>query len=365
VLLTTGEFAVELVAALAGARRSVALQLMTFDGDRSGLAVAGALQAAARRGVEVRLLVDCFARRFVSDRPVRSPEVWDEHRRTGAMFDELRRSGVELRFTHPNGPGNLFALARNHKKLYLIDDVVYLGGINVSDHNFAWHDFMVRIVDPVVHRAVIADFDASFEGRRLQTEEPIVTGRAVARKLDELVAGARQRIVIASPYAMDRRLAGRMEACPARHKTLIVAPRNNFWCQRLVTPYLADRMSRAGVQLADYGRFSHAKFVLVDEDTLLIGSSNFGRHSLFCNNEIGLVIRDRDFIAHFERTMLSDLTPVALRGQRSRRWCGLVSSALIDGYLIIYARAIAPLVPPLARSPRPGRRRGLLRWRRR
>ena len=38
------------------------------------------------------------------------------------MFDELQEAGVEIRFTNANGPGNIFALARNHKKLYVIDD---------------------------------------------------------------------------------------------------------------------------------------------------------------------------------------------------------------------------------------------------
>ena len=41
---------------------------MTFDGDDSGLAVADLLiDAATHRGVDVRLLVDCFALRYVSD----------------------------------------------------------------------------------------------------------------------------------------------------------------------------------------------------------------------------------------------------------------------------------------------------------
>ena len=147
-LLTTEEFAAELLCRVASARHRIDLQLMTFDGDEAGLAVAGALQAAARRGVPVRLLIDCFAHRFVSDQPVRRRAVADEHRRTRTMYAELAAAGAQVRFTHPNGPVNLFALARNHKKLYLIDESAYLGGINVSDHNFAWHDFMVRVDEP-------------------------------------------------------------------------------------------------------------------------------------------------------------------------------------------------------------------------
>lgn len=350
-LLTTEHFAAELLSRVAEARHRVDLQLMTFDGDQAGLAVAGALQAAARRGVPVRLLIDCFAHRFVSDQPVRRRAVAAEHRRTRAMYTELAAAGVQVRFTHPNGPANLFALARNHKKLYLIDGSAYLGGINVSDHNFGWHDFMVRVDDPAVARAVAADFEASFAGLRRTVDGAVVTNQALARTFDELVAGARRRVVVASPYAVDRRLAQVLEASPAPSKTVVVAPENNFFCLQVIAPYLFHRLDRAGVRLLRFPRFSHAKFLLVDDDALLVGSSNFGRHSLSCNAEIGMVIRDRAFIAAFERSMLGGLATVEPASRRRRRIAGRVGAAMIDRSLMVYARVIAPLVPTLASDP--------------
>ena len=354
-LLTTAGFVAELHDRLAKAQRSVSIQLMTFDGDQSGLAVAAQLMAAARRGVRVRLLVDCFARRFVSDQPVRRPEVIDEHRRTQAMFDELANAGVALRFTNPNGPLNLFSLARNHKKLYVIDDLVYLGGVNVSDHNFSWHDFMVRIDDRALHRAVVDDFENSFAGRRRRVDGPIVTNQAVERTFDQLVAGARHRLVIASPYAVDRRLVALLERCPAPAKSLILVEHNNFRFLQLITPYLSERLTRAGVGLFNYDRFSHAKFLLVDDDALLIGSSNFGRHSCWCNQEIGLVIRDREFISCFQQSLLSGLRPAAPTQPERRLRLGRLASAAMDRYLMLYARVIVPCVPSLARSARTDR----------
>ena len=55
----------------------------------------------------------------------------------------LRAAGVAVTFTQPWGPVLFFGLSRNHKKIYVVDDRAYLGGINISDHNFAWRDFMV------------------------------------------------------------------------------------------------------------------------------------------------------------------------------------------------------------------------------
>ena len=44
---------------LGSAERRVLVQVMTFDGDASGLEVADLMVEAARRGVDVRLRQDC------------------------------------------------------------------------------------------------------------------------------------------------------------------------------------------------------------------------------------------------------------------------------------------------------------------
>lgn len=355
-LLTTATFIDELHQRLATARSLIAIQLMTFDGDRSGLGVAALLRAAADRGVEVRLLVDSFALRFVSDQPVDKREVREEFAATLAMFDELQEAGVEVRFTNANGPGNLFALARNHKKLYVIDDVVYVGGINVSDHNFEWHDFMVRLVDPVARGVMLADFDDTFAGRRttidttIESEQlTIVTNGAIRPTFDRLIVEAEQRVVVASPYALDRRLARVLEACSAPMKSIVIADHNNFKFLQAITPYLVDRVAGDGVELLTYSQFSHSKFLLIDDDCLLVGSSNFGRHSLTCNQEIGLIIRDREFIKRFESMFLIGLESAEASGSAAQRLFGRVATAGMEAYLMAYARLIAPRVPLLAR----------------
>lgn len=349
-VLVTDEFVTELHRQIDGAVRRVSIQLMTFDGDTAGQPVADRLVAAARRGVQVRLLIDSFALRFVSDTLATSPGVRREYRETLAMYDRLVREGVALRFTHPNGPFRLFTAARNHKKLFVIDDTAYLGGINISDHNYAWHDFMVRIEDEALCQAVVDDFEASFAGLRRVTESPIVTNAAVERTFDELVSTARHRVVVASPYAVDRRLAYLLERSPAPDKRVIVTVENNFRFLQLITPYVIHRLARAGARLLTYRRFSHAKFVLAD-DRLLVGSSNFGRHSFWCNQEIGLIIDDPVFVERFAAMMLDGLEPLRPTRARHHQLVGWAASAVMIGYLRLYARLIVPRVPPLRTTP--------------
>ena len=53
---------------------------------------------------------------------------------------------------------SIYAGTRNHKKIFVIDDVGYIGGINISDHNFAWLDFNIAVTDRDTVEALVADF---------------------------------------------------------------------------------------------------------------------------------------------------------------------------------------------------------------
>ena len=125
-----------------------------------------------------------------------------------------------------------------------------------------------------------------------------------------------------------------------------MATENNFRFLELITPYVTQRLAQAGAELVAYRNFSHAKFVLAD-NRLLIGSSNYGRHSFWCNQEIGLVIDDADFVDAFAQRLLSDLVPVRPSANRARRAVGRVASAAMDFHLQLYARWIVPRVPLL------------------
>ncbi|HSD28077.1 MAG TPA: phospholipase D-like domain-containing protein, partial [Vicinamibacteria bacterium] len=127
------------------ARDRVYVQALTFEGDAAGRDVAASL--AASRAGDRRVLVDRFTKHVVSDHLVWLPgnlldrRLREEVRATDRMQRDLERAGVSWRFVSPLGPLLLRAPFRNHKKLVLVDDrVAYVGGINFSDHNFAWRD---------------------------------------------------------------------------------------------------------------------------------------------------------------------------------------------------------------------------------
>lgn len=353
-LLQTQEFIDELRQGIDRSRDRILIQLMTFDGDEAGLDIANRLIRAVDRGVKIRLLIDCFVLRFVSDQPVTRKAVEAEAAATTAMYQQLRAAGVDLTFTHPHGPGNLFSLARNHKKLFVVDEDVYLGGINVSDHNFSWHDFMIRIRDASIRDAVIEDFEYTFAGGRRSVNRTLgdtllVTNREVERVFDSLLLNAEHSIELASPYAIDIGLTRRLFKTKAKNKRMIATRRNNLLVYRAMSPFLKWRLRRSGTTISSYRNFSHSKFLLVDDEKLLIGSSNFGRHSFWCNQEICLLISDPEFIANFKKTLTEETEPMDERLAPIKVAFGALVSYLMYGCVVGLRFTVAPRVPNLSR----------------
>ncbi len=351
-LLDNREFVEDLHRALRAAERRVLIQVMTFDGDAAGLAVAELLAAAAVRSVDVRLLVDCFALRYVSDRKATDPAVRDEATETGAMFERLRAAGAAVTFTQPFGPALFFGLSRNHKKLYVVDDHAYLGGINISDHNFGWRDFMVRITAPAVVEALADDFARTERGDRRSVNTTVLTNRQIEPAFAEIIDGAARSIVLASPYSLDVGVVKQLSRARAPAKAVVTAQRNNYRWLRAVEPYIWRRLVRAGVELRTYPDFFHARFLLADDDRLLIGSSNFSRHSFRCNQEICLLITDPQFIAAFENRMLADTRPLESADDGHKIVACAAGAVVARFYFhaaIGAAQLVAPMTPALAR----------------
>ena len=351
-LLTNLEFTDDLTHALSTAKRRVLIQVMTFDGDASGLAVATLLADAASRGVDVRLLVDCYALRYVSDRLAKNPEVQQEAAETAAMFERLRAQGVAVTFTQPWGPMLLFGLSRNHKKVYVVDDHAYLGGINISDHNFGWRDFMIRVEEAAVVEALAEDFARTEQGERRPVERAILTNTAIEPAFNDIVTGAARSLVLASPYALDVGIVNLLAQAEAPAKTVVTAQSNNFRWLRAAEPYLWGRLARSGVDLRTYPDFFHARFLLADDAKLLVGSSNFSRHSFRCNREVCLLITDTEFIAGFKARMLADVGPLA-RSQSPPRIAERIAGAAVARFyfngILAAARLVDHFAPSLAR----------------
>ncbi|HEY2734502.1 MAG TPA: phospholipase D-like domain-containing protein, partial [Polyangiales bacterium] len=267
---------------IARARERVLVQAMTFEGDRTGVAVAAAIEAS---GAPLRrVLVDSYSRYVVSDKFVFSPlarrdrAFRDEVRETFDMFRRLERQGAGVVFTNPIGPFGIRIAARNHKKLLVMDDVAYLGGINFSDHNFAWHDLMLRCEDRAIADHLSLDFDRTFDRKERPYEASFpgidiysLSGAGndlLFARLVERIDRARERIDVFSPY-----LTFPFAEVLARARKRGVAVRlftpqaNN---KGIVRDYLLWAAERFSFEVLLYARMSHLKAMLIDDRELVL-----------------------------------------------------------------------------------------------
>lgn len=332
---------------IATAKTRVLVQAMTFEGDSAGLAVAESLGASGAS--DRRVLVDDYSRHVISDRIIHGPASWSdkdfrtEIRATHDMFRHLSVSGVGVRVTNPVGPLFVRYPARNHKKMIVADDVAYVGGVNFSDHNFAWHDFMLRLEGREAAEALASDFAATWAGepRAAVFDLPglrlhSLDGRNNTdgfRPVMDLIAGATKSVTVISPYLTfpftDALAAARARGAAVR----LITPRDNN--KRLVRDYLLHAADRAGFEVLLTPGMSHLKGMVIDEAHLIVGSANFDFVSLAAEEELVAVIQDPAVIAAFNRLIvepavtgatLHQATAASSRaGESARRTLSLVS----------------------------------------
>ncbi|SEA01995.1 cardiolipin synthase [Lonsdalea quercina] len=282
--------------------------------------VMAALQAAAKRGVHCRILLDSAGSRTF----LRS-----------AYPDILRASGIQvveaLRV-------NIFRAflrrmdLRQHRKIILVDNrIAYTGSMNMVDPRYfkqdagvgQWIDLMVRAEGPAATTmGVIYSCDWEMEtGKRLLPPPPDVnimpfeqesghTIQVIAsgpgypedmihQALLTSVYAARRRLIMTTPYFVpsDDLLHAICTAAQRGVDVNIIVPHKNdsvlvgWACKAFFSELLS-----AGVKIFQFqGGLLHTKSVLVDDQLCLVGTVNLDMRSLWLNFEITMVIDDADF----------------------------------------------------------------------
>jgi cardiolipin synthase A/B len=311
------EFVDRLVADVDGAGESVDLLFYIFEPDATGRRVADAVKRAAARGVTCRVMMDGMAS---------APGL----KRLGPG---LRAAGVEVISLLSPGTRRARRDLRNHRKIAVVDGVVgYTGSQNVVDaydykgRGLTNEELMVRVRGPVVrqlHAVLLTDRYLETgkgldEGARLPVPERAGSVLAQAlpsgptydvenneRSFVQMLYGARERIVVTSPYFVpDRPFVDAMQAAAIRGLDvhLVTPAQADQWLVRLAQESYYGELLAAGVKIHLYEpRFLHAKHVSVDDDACAIGSSNLDMRSFTLNEEVMLFFYDREVSAALAR----------------------------------------------------------------
>jgi len=329
---------------IASARRRVLIQAMTFEGDAAGLGVASAI--AASSAAERRVLVDDYTRHVVNDTFLslsKDPALHAEARATWDMFDDLIASGVQVKVTNPVGGNPFNYVLRNHRKLLVMDDAVWIGGINFSDHNFAWHDMMVRVESAEVADWFAGEFNKDWYGQTAPAQASF--GAMDAYSLDglhnaegslpllRLFEDARHSIDVISAYPTFPFVTAMARAAQRGVAVSIYTPRPNN--KPIVRDYLMGVAGRSGIKLRLLPDMTHVKAALVDGETVVAGSSNFDFVGYRVSAEYYAVLREAGIVRDFERLLFapareSSGDPLAQDFSRWRSWRASVALRAAD-----------------------------------
>ena len=309
VLLTEGpELLDALLALIDGAKSSLRLLYYIYADDSSGERVRAALLAAQQRGVAVSVLIDGFGSGGTSQE----------------YFAGLREAGAHFCRFHPSY-GRRYLL-RNHQKLALADDKrVLIGGFNIQDSYFgtvadgAWRDIGLLIEGPAAAR-LAPYYDALIgwaleKGARFRALRRIIhrysetDGRlqwqfgAPTRRLSPWaqsvcrdLAHSRDMVMIAAYFAPTGAMLRRIGRAARRGRArIITAARSDNAATVAAARHTYGRLLKRGVEMFEYRPTKlHSKLMVMD-DVVHIGSSNFDIRSLYLNLELMLRVDDPAF----------------------------------------------------------------------
>ncbi len=284
------------------------------------------LSAAARRGVEVRLLVDAYGGRKMDP----------------ALIEQMKQAGCKFALFHPLRWYNLNRINnRTHRKVLVVDGRVgFTGGVGIAtewtgdaQNPEHWRDDHFRIEGPTVRY-----LQGSFAENWRQASGEVLAGDRMFPSLEDagamrvvplnaapagpvsdiafvywlLFHSASEEVRITTPYFVPSpELELGIESAARRgvDVTLLVpGPHQDSALVGYASQTYYRRLLEAGVRIFEYQpTMMHAKTVTVDDTWAVIGSSNFDSRSFSLNYEIAMAVYDRPFVDELKASFDADL----------------------------------------------------------
>ena len=316
------------LAAIRSAEHSVHLEAYIFHRGEIGKRFADALAERASAGVQVKLIIDYIGSMSLSRHYLRN----------------VTDAGGQVKWYHSLRPDLLPQINhRTHRELLVVDSkIAFIGGAGIADQwykghrrNPRWRDTVVRVEGPVVASLqsafaqnwlrvageILAEDDCySFScghgaSAGLVVNSTPAAGSTRARILFQmLIASARKRIYISTPYFLPDRSARQaiIEAVRDRGvqvKILTPGRHSDHTMTRSSSRHLYGALLKRGAEIYEYEpAMIHVKAMMVDDVWAVVGSTNFDHRSFELNDEINLAILDKAVTERLIQDFCNDLS---------------------------------------------------------
>ncbi|MDQ3511518.1 MAG: phospholipase D-like domain-containing protein [Pseudomonadota bacterium] len=328
--------------AIRGARVSITFETYIYWSGEIGTEFAEALAARARAGIPVNVTIDW----------VGSVKMDEE------LLDLMEEAGVRVHRYRPLHWYNLGRMNnRTHRKLLVVDGRVgFTGGVGVADiwqgnagNPDSWRDTHYRIEGPVV-----AQVQAAFNDNWIKTTGEVLNGIDYFPAL-EPVGDMNAHMFIASPAGGSESMhlmyllaiaasehtidlaASYFVPDPLIIQTMVEARRRNVRVRILVPGPHLDSESVKLSSKADWGTLLaagmeihvyqttmlHTKLLIIDQEFVSVGSTNFDPRSFRVNDEASLNIYGKEFAGQVAKVFeddLGDADPYTLEMWKDRPW---------------------------------------------
>lgn len=291
------------------AKYYILVEYYIIHDDNIGNRFREALISAAGRGVKIRIIYDHVGS-FSAKK-----SFWQSMKDAGIEVYPFFKVVFPLFGTRINW--------RNHRKIIIIDGKIgYIGGMNVADRYMTgrWHDLHLRIIGPAVS-AMQYNFavDWNFMGQPLITEwrkadyirlenpigiQMITSGPTghwpnLAMMFQKAIANAQKRVYVMTPYFLpDESLLRTLQTAALSHVDvrILIPFRPDSVIMRHASFSYVTPCIKSGIKVYLYNDgMMHSKAVIIDDDLVTTGSTNFDFRSFEHNFEANLFIYSKDF----------------------------------------------------------------------
>lgn len=313
-----------LLSMINAATESIHLQTYIYDDDATGLLVADALKAAAKREVEVHLLTDGYASQHLSKK----------------FIDGLAEAGVHFRFFEPLLKSHHYYFGRRlHQKVFVADGkYAIVGGRNIADRyndlpgstawlDFAlyaagevatelcvlcwktWNGFPVKMdITPCEKKQLVFSFsEHETTSIRVRRNDWVRRKNEISATYIEMLRQSQSHITILCSYFLPGKIIRRLLKHAAKRGvkiTVITAGPSDVILAKNAERWLYDWLLRNNIKLYEYQpAILHAKVAVCDGEWLTIGSYNINNISAYASIELNLDVRNATLAASLDQTM--------------------------------------------------------------
>jgi cardiolipin synthase A/B len=311
--------------AIRGARRRISFETYIYDVGEIATQFTAALEAAARRGVQVNLVIDSIGGSGMKGEDVKRLQAAGCHIGT---FNSLKWYNLEE------------VNYRTHRKILVVDgEVGFTGGAGIADHWLGhaqdkehWRDTQIRMRGPIARQVEAAFYENFIEtagevtpsiddtptetdeiGRSFALRSSPTGGSNDLKRLYLLaLASAKRQVAITTPYFVtDESSEWSLRDAVSRGvkvRILVEGSITDAMPVKYASREAYERLLQLGVEVYEYQpTMMHTKVIVVDGAWSMFGSANFDNRSLELNDELNVAVSDRDLAQRLLEDFEQDL----------------------------------------------------------